>query len=88
MKAMRGTYQNGAVRFDEDPGVTGPVEVIVTFLEVKPGRKPKPRGVRKSIRESPAVGMWADRTDIGDTAEFCRGLRERAERREDGRGSD
>ena len=27
------------------------------------------------------VGMWKDRTDIGDSAEFARKLRERAEKR-------
>ena len=35
------------------------------------------------LRNSPLIGMWADRTDIGDSVEFARKLRERAERRQE-----
>ena len=34
------------------------------------------------LRNSPLIGMWEDRTDIGDSVEFARKLRERAERRQ------
>ncbi len=33
------------------------------------------------LLESPLVGMWADREDIVDSAEFARELRKRASRR-------
>lgn len=35
----------------------------------------------KQLLESGIVGMWADRTDIGDSVEFARKLRREAERR-------
>ncbi len=35
----------------------------------------------KSLLESGLVGMWKDRKDIGDSAEFARKLRERAQTR-------
>jgi len=35
--------------------------------------------------QSPLVGMWADRTDIGDSQSFARRLREQAEHRRGGR---
>ncbi len=34
------------------------------------------------LRNLPLIGMWEDRTDIGDSVEFSRKLRERAERRQ------
>jgi predicted RNase H-like HicB family nuclease len=36
----------------------------------------------KELLESGLVGLWADRTDIGDSVEFAQQLRERAQRRE------
>jgi hypothetical protein len=38
----------------------------------------------KDLAESDLIGIWADRTDIGDSREFARRLREQAQRR--GRG--
>ena len=38
----------------------------------------------RDLLQSPLVGMWADRTDLGDSREFARRLREQAEHR--GRG--
>jgi hypothetical protein len=40
-----------------------------------------------SLLESGLVGLWEDRTDIGDSTEFARKLRRQAERRE-GSGDD
>jgi hypothetical protein len=37
----------------------------------------------KRLLESGLVGMWEDRTDIGDSTEFARMLREKAQRRWD-----
>jgi hypothetical protein len=36
----------------------------------------------RKLLESGIVGMWKDRDDIGDSVEFARKLRERAQRRE------
>jgi hypothetical protein len=75
-------YQDGKVSLTEHPVVTGAVPVIVTFLD-----RPEPvRGSRKgAVADHPAFGIWAGRDDIQDAAHFARGLRERAERRRDGR---
>jgi len=35
----------------------------------------------KRLLESGLVGIWEDRTDIGDSVEFARKLREKAQRR-------
>jgi len=34
------------------------------------------------LLNSPLIGMWEDRTDIGDSVEFARKLRDRAQRRQ------
>ncbi|MCI0476264.1 MAG: hypothetical protein L0Y55_08455 [Anaerolineales bacterium] len=42
----------------------------------------KKRGMTaRELAASEIVGMWADRTDIGDSAAFARKLREQAQRR-------
>lgn len=45
----------------------------------------KPRARKKmtfrDLLNSEAVGMWKDRTDIGDSAKFARRLREQAQNR-------
>ena len=52
-------------------------------------KSPRPKRSRPSrkyltarqLASSEIVGMWKDRTDIGDSAEFARQLREKAQRR-------
>jgi hypothetical protein len=52
----------------------GPVEIEI--------RQTKVTGVSLGeLLESGLVGLWADRTDIEDNAEFARNLRRRASRR-------
>jgi hypothetical protein len=47
-----------------------------------PAEKPKTgRQLLEALRSSGLVGMWKDRTDIGDSSEFARRLREAAETR-------
>jgi hypothetical protein len=48
----------------------------------RPVRVPKKRGMTaRQLAASEIVGLWADRTDIGDSVEFARQLREKAQRR-------
>lgn len=56
------------------------VEVIVLGEEQAAERKGMTAG---EFLKSPLVGLWADRTDIGDSSEFARDLREKGQRRED-----
>ncbi len=46
------------------------------------GRTRYPYSSAARLRNSPIIGMWADRADIGDSVEFARKLRERAEKRQ------
>ena len=55
------------------------VEVIVW---VKSSEKPELRGMTAAdLLNSGLVGLWADRDDIGDSSEFARKLRDKAQRR-------
>lgn len=48
----------------------------------RPVRARKKRGMTGAeLAASDIVGLWADRTDIGDSVEFARQLREQAQRR-------
>lgn len=75
--------------FEEDGKVTltglpykkgDQVEIIL----LKGQAETRPQGMTvRELLDSPLVGMWADRDDIGDSSEFARRLREQAERRGD-----
>ena len=55
------------------------VEVIVW---AKSSEKPERRGITAAdLLNSGLVGLWADRDDIGDSSQFARKLREKAQRR-------
>ena len=56
-------------------------EVIVLIDEEGQQAVKKPM-TGDDLLKSGLVGLWADRTDIGDSLEFARALRKQAERRE------
>ena len=60
---------------DEVP--VGEAEVILVVVSKAERR----RSTGKDLLESEAFGMWRDRTDLGDSAEAARELRERAWKR-------
>ncbi len=84
MKAVRGLYDAGTVRLEVEPGVRGPVPAIVILLNEPAAGRRKGRAPRR-VREHPAFGMWAGRSDIQDAARFAENLRDREERRGDER---
>lgn len=56
---------------------------VEMILLAKPKRKRRKRGMTAGeLLKSDIIGMWKDRTDIKDSVEFARTLRERASRRE------
>ena len=64
-------------------------EVNVTFKAKEKSARTKGKSKTKypfssagRLRNSPLIGMWEDRTDIGDSVDFARKLRERAEKRQ------
>ncbi|MGC1377256.1 MAG: hypothetical protein WA821_13585 [Anaerolineales bacterium] len=59
-------------------GSTAEVIVLVDEEVQEPVKKPM---TGKDLLDSGLVGLWADRTDIGDSLEFAQALRAQAERR-------
>ena len=57
-------------------------QVEIILLKGQPQARSEGMTAREFL-ESPLLGMWADREDIGDSSEFARTLRERAETRGD-----
>ena len=64
-------------------------EVNVTFKAKEKSARTKGKSPTRypfssagKLRNSPLIGMWEDRKDIGDNVEFARKLRERAEKRQ------
>jgi hypothetical protein len=60
---------------------------ILTFIEsLRAGDETTSAGKRRmtaaDLLNSDLVGLWADRTDIGDSREFARRLREKAQTRD------
>jgi predicted DNA-binding antitoxin AbrB/MazE fold protein len=64
-------YENGVFR---------PLEAVQmkegTVVEVHVPAEQKPVQQRRSIKDLPFFGMWKDRTDIGDGAEYVNRLRD------------
>jgi hypothetical protein len=83
--AYQGTVQNGQIHLRDDEALPEGAEVYVVIIEKadEPAAVTKPVGITGTqLAESEIVGMWADREDITDSAEFARQLRQRASRRE------
>lgn len=62
---------------------TGPVEVVVVITTSRT-EMPVLAGTAADMARSPLFGLWAHRDDIGDSMEYARQLRLRAERRLNG----
>ncbi len=80
--AYQGTIQNGQIHFDDNPEIPEGAQVIVVVIKESQQAGEQKASTLGNLLESPLVGMWADREDIVDSAEFARELRERASRRE------
>jgi predicted DNA-binding antitoxin AbrB/MazE fold protein len=63
-----------------EDGVFKPLEDVKvkegTVVEVRLPADPAPTGRRRSIKELPFYGMWADRTDIEDGISYVNRLRD------------
>jgi len=57
---------------------TGPAEVVVI---IAPGAPPERGMTAGDLLRSPLFGIWKERTDIGDSIEYARELRAKAEQR-------
>ena len=84
MSAIKCHFDGKVIIPDEpvDLPVDRPLVIRVEpgVLFTQPATKNGPMTGEK-LAASAAIGMWADRKDIGDSTEFARNLREKAERR-------
>ncbi len=53
------------------------------LLPESPSTHPKPRLTASQLLRSELVGLWKDREDIEDSADYARQLREQAQKRDD-----
>ncbi len=83
----KGIARNGKIELEPGAKVPDGAEVVVLFgkeaVKASTTRKrvSRKRSTAKDLLNSEIFGMWADRKDIEDSAEFVRELRERAWRR-------
>jgi hypothetical protein len=69
LTSIQGTFRNGRVELDEDPGIVGEAAVVVTFLKtVTPAEPPQARPIRFGMLGRPGRPM-SDLEDFKD-AEF------------------
>ena len=80
MLAYRGVVENGEVRLERGRVLPEGAQVVVVVMQ-----DPSPDEVRgitgAELLASGLVGLWADREDIADSADYARKLRRNAERR-------
>jgi len=58
------------------------VEVLLLFTSHTNNTTRKKRLTARQLLNSSLIGMWEDRTDITDSTEYARELREQAQRRQ------
>lgn len=58
------------------------VELLLLFTSNTNKTTSKKRLTARQLLNSRLIGMWEDRTDITDSAEYARQLREQAQRRQ------
>ncbi len=80
--AYQGIVQNGQIHFEDDPQLPEGSQVIVVVMGEQQEIPAKKVMTGADILESGLIGIWADREDITDSAEFVEALRRKAERRE------
>ena len=62
-----------------------PVGMVDLEIHIASQQSPLPApGTLGSLLSSPLCGIWADRTDIGDSITYARQLRSQAEQRQHG----
>ena len=68
---FRARVTDGRIELPAGVQIADGTEVTVTVPEAPAGRPAVP------IERHPAIGMWADREDMADSAAWVRGQRER-----------
>ncbi len=71
--------KDGEIYLTNLPVIKGQqVELVLIFI---PQCKPKKHLTARQLLNSGLIGLWKNRTDITDSAEYARQLREQAQRR-------
>jgi predicted DNA-binding antitoxin AbrB/MazE fold protein len=78
--SIRAIYENGIFKPIEKVPLKEGTEVDVYSRSENGGNGGKPR---KSFKNSPAYGIWADRKDIGDSVQYVNRMRQPRSRRSD-----
>lgn len=82
MTTYMGVVQNGQIHLEGDLTLPEGTRVTIT-VHAEDDDSGEPQGITGAeLLKAPFVGVWADRDDIGDTAEFVDKLRRRGERRD------
>ena len=61
-----------------EDGPPGPAEILVVIV---PDAAAEKGGTAGDLLRSSLFGLWKDRTDMGDSIEYARNLRDRAQQR-------
>lgn len=80
IKLQKVVEEDGYLNLDGLPCKKGDsVELVLSIESAPPAERPVM--TMQDLLDSGLVGLWKDRTDIGDSAEFARRLREEAQHR-------
>lgn len=84
IEIYKGKVQNGEIQLEDVDRLPEGAQVVVTVVvSEQNGEEIQERGITGAeILASGLVGMWSDRDDIEDSAEFADKLRRKWERRE------
>ena len=81
IRVQQTVQKNGELLITNLPVVKGQeVEVLVLFSPSSRKSK-RPRLTARQLLNSGLIGLWKDRVDITDSADYARQLREQAQRR-------
>ena len=73
--SIRAIYKDGVFKPLEDVPVKEGTEVDVYPRREHAGKPDKSKRPWKSVKESPAYGIWKDRDDIGDGVDYVNRIR-------------
>jgi predicted DNA-binding antitoxin AbrB/MazE fold protein len=73
--SIRAIYENGVFKPLEEVPLKEGTEVEVYFAPHHAGNGGVPKRPWKSLKDSPAWGIWKDRDDIGTGAEYVARIR-------------
>jgi hypothetical protein len=72
--------KKGEVTIRDLPVVEGQEVEVLLMISPANGEK-RPRMTAQQLLDSPLIGLWEEREDIGDSVDFASQLREKAQNR-------